>query len=99
VPIVRSTISPTGAGLPPMIAWKASNSLRALATPSSDSGFWPLRARSWRNHWVRASRVRPSTVIDGPARMLIHEIGMRSARLAALPCNSRAISVICMAAW
>ncbi len=82
-----------------MIAWKASNSVRALATPSSASGFWPLRARSWRNHWVRPSSMRPSTVRDGPARMLIQEIGMRSARLAATPCTSRAISAICMRTW
>jgi hypothetical protein len=37
--------------------------------------------------------VRPSTATGGPARILIQAIGMRRARLAALPCSSRAISL------
>jgi hypothetical protein len=56
-------------------------------------GTWPLRASNCRNHWVRPSRVRPSTVTGGPARILTQEIGMRSAKLATLPCSSRAISL------
>src|SRR5215204_4014021 len=89
--MVRSTISPIGAARPPISSMKASYPVRASITVVCSIGGWPLRASSCSSHWVRPSSVRPSTATDGPARILIQAIGMRTARLAALPCSSRAI--------
>ena len=89
--MVRSTISPIGAARPPISSMKASYPVRASITVVCSTGGWPLRASNCSSHWVRPSSVRPSTATDGPARILIQAIGMRTARLAALPCSSRAI--------
>ena len=90
--MVRSTISPIGAARPPISSMKASYPVRASITVVCSIGGWPLCASSCSSHWVRPSSVRPSTATGGPARILIQAIGMRTARLAALPCSSRAIS-------
>ena len=90
--MVRSTISPIGAARPPISSMKASYPVRASITVVCSIGGWPLCASNCSSHWVRPSSVRPSTATDGPARILIQAIGMRRARLAALPCSSRAIS-------